>query len=242
MWSHPDLLPTAADLDDPLGFQEGAARVEALTDDEFDAALADLLDREDGPDDHVAYVTALRDDALATLRAWHAPDPGQERLRQSYVDHLDAQPDGTERDCHPAHLTAGALVLSADRTQVLLTLHAKARRWFHLGGHCEPGDATPGGGGAPGGHRGVRRRRAGPRPGAAAPRPSHGGVLRRHEQVDHLDVRFLALAPEGASPTVSDESIDVRWWPVGGLPTDDPDMHRMVELALARAQTSSAAI
>jgi putative hydrolase len=52
VWSHPDLLPTAADLDDPLGFQEGSLPAsEALTDDEFDAALADLLDREDGPDD-----------------------------------------------------------------------------------------------------------------------------------------------------------------------------------------------
>ncbi len=52
VWSHPDLLPTAADLDDPLGFQEDSLPTsEALTDDEFDAALADLLDREDGPDD-----------------------------------------------------------------------------------------------------------------------------------------------------------------------------------------------
>jgi len=45
VWAHPDLLPTAADLDDPLGFQEGStAEPEALTDAEFDAALAELLD------------------------------------------------------------------------------------------------------------------------------------------------------------------------------------------------------
>src|SRR3954447_16209741 len=45
VWAHPDLLPTSADLDDPLGFQEGsAAAPEALTDAEFDAALAELLD------------------------------------------------------------------------------------------------------------------------------------------------------------------------------------------------------
>ena len=53
VWSHPDLLPTAADLDDPLGFREGAAPAsESLSDDEFDAALADLLDKtgESGPD------------------------------------------------------------------------------------------------------------------------------------------------------------------------------------------------
>jgi putative hydrolase len=52
VWSHPDLLPTSADLDDPLGFQEGSAPAsEMLTDEAFDAAVADLLDREAGPDD-----------------------------------------------------------------------------------------------------------------------------------------------------------------------------------------------
>ena len=52
VWSHPDLMPTAADLDDPLGFQEGSIPAsQTLTDDEFDAALADLLDNEPGPDD-----------------------------------------------------------------------------------------------------------------------------------------------------------------------------------------------
>jgi putative hydrolase len=46
VWAHPDLLPTAADLDDPLGFREGLSEPEALTDAEFDAALAEMLDTE----------------------------------------------------------------------------------------------------------------------------------------------------------------------------------------------------
>ncbi|HET7691191.1 MAG TPA: zinc-dependent metalloprotease [Nocardioidaceae bacterium] len=51
VWAHPDLLPTAADLDDPLGFQEAGGEPEVLTDDEFDAALGKLLDEEgDGPE------------------------------------------------------------------------------------------------------------------------------------------------------------------------------------------------
>lgn len=50
VWSHPDLLPTPADLDDPLGFREHTEEPEALTDAEFDAALADLLDTERGPE------------------------------------------------------------------------------------------------------------------------------------------------------------------------------------------------
>lgn len=54
VWTHPDLLPTAADLDDPLGFREGAEAPTSLTDDDFDAELARLLDGDEpdtGPDD-----------------------------------------------------------------------------------------------------------------------------------------------------------------------------------------------
>jgi putative hydrolase len=51
VWAHPDLLPTAADLDDPLGFREDSPEPEALTDAEFDAAIADLLDGESGNDE-----------------------------------------------------------------------------------------------------------------------------------------------------------------------------------------------
>ena len=47
VWAHPDLLPTSTDLDDPLGFGE-QIEVEAIADSDFDAALADLLDRESG--------------------------------------------------------------------------------------------------------------------------------------------------------------------------------------------------
>ena len=42
VWSHPDLLPTSADLDDPLGFVQRDAT--PTSDEDFDAALAELLD------------------------------------------------------------------------------------------------------------------------------------------------------------------------------------------------------
>jgi putative hydrolase len=47
VWMHPDLLPTDADLDDPLGFREDATPVE-LSDEEFDAGLRALLDGDEG--------------------------------------------------------------------------------------------------------------------------------------------------------------------------------------------------
>ncbi|WP_300681940.1 zinc-dependent metalloprotease [Nocardioides sp.] len=49
VWMSPALLPTAADLDDPLGFREGADALE-LTDAEFDAGLQALLDGPAKPD------------------------------------------------------------------------------------------------------------------------------------------------------------------------------------------------
>ncbi len=44
VWLHPDLLPTSADLDDPLGFREEASAPDSLSDDDFDAELRRLLD------------------------------------------------------------------------------------------------------------------------------------------------------------------------------------------------------
>jgi putative hydrolase len=48
VWMSPHLLPTDADLDDPLGFREGASAVGELSDEEFEAGLRTLLD---GPPD-----------------------------------------------------------------------------------------------------------------------------------------------------------------------------------------------
>jgi 8-oxo-dGTP pyrophosphatase MutT (NUDIX family) len=184
-------------------------------------------------------VSALRDEALATLRSWRSADARQEALRREYVDHLEQHPDGTTRGCYPDHVTAGALILSADRSRVLLTLHAKAKRWFHMGGHCEPQDTSL---------VGTARREATEESGVDGlvldPEPLH---LDAHvvdfcgprSAVRHLDVRFLALAPEDARFAVSAESLDVRWWPVDALPTDDADMRVMTELAVGRAQAWS---
>lgn len=50
VWMHPDLLPTAADLDDPLSFRADATAPEALSEDEFDAELRKLLEGDTGSD------------------------------------------------------------------------------------------------------------------------------------------------------------------------------------------------
>jgi putative hydrolase len=44
VWMSPHLLPTDADLDDPLGFREGSDAPSQLSETDFDAELRDLLD------------------------------------------------------------------------------------------------------------------------------------------------------------------------------------------------------
>lgn len=182
-------------------------------------------------------MSGLHADALAVLEGWAAPTPAQDALRERYVAHLRTHPDGLDRACRPDHVTASTLVLSADHRRVLLTLHAKAGRWFQLGGHCEPGDASL---------AGAALREATEESGTPGLRLRPGPVhLDEHEVpfcgatagVHHLDVRFLALAPADASHAVSEESLDVRWWPVDALP--DPDLEELVAAALAAAQSTS---
>ncbi|GAB3564849.1 zinc-dependent metalloprotease [Spelaeicoccus albus] len=50
VWSHPDLLPDASDLDDPLGYYERREKHQADSD-AMDAALRELIDDEQGGND-----------------------------------------------------------------------------------------------------------------------------------------------------------------------------------------------
>ncbi|NYF97465.1 NUDIX hydrolase [Janibacter cremeus] len=175
----------------------------------------------------------LADDLRGLLTTWPAPTAGQEALRVEYLAHLDAHEAATAKTGPPTHFTASCLVVDAGAEHVLLTLHPKVGRWLQFGGHLEKDDSSV----AAGALRealeesGLTAATLQLRPGLAQlDRHALGSGFTRC--TEHLDLRWIATAADGAEPVVSDESDDVAWWPVDALPEDmDDSLRSLVELA-----------
>jgi 8-oxo-dGTP pyrophosphatase MutT (NUDIX family) len=180
---------------------------------------------------------SLHASAVETLTAWQAPDPAQDTLRHAVLSFLAARPDACLRECVPGHITASALVLDHTRTRALLTLHPRFGRWLQLGGHCEETDsdivaaalreATE--------ESGIEELRIDP---ALAALHVHPVICSLGVPTRHLDMQFIAHAPADAEIACSDESLDLRWWPLDALPEDcDFGLTQLADAA-RRYQTS----
>lgn len=176
--------------------------------------------------------------AVGILTDWAAPDPAQDSLRHAVIAFLAARPDGCLRACVPGHVTASALVLDHAGTHAVLTLHPRLRRWLQLGGHCEPADPDI---------VAAALREAAEESGIDGlvidPRLAtvhvHPVTCSLGVPTRHLDLQFLVRAPEGAQIARSDESLDLRWWPLDALPPDtDFGLAQLAAEARRRGQTS----
>ncbi len=161
-------------------------------------------------------------DARAVLLRYESEDRAQTQLRGQFLATLEADAGAMWRDGPPGHFTASAFVFDADLDKVCLVLHKKAGLWLQPGGHFEGVDQTVA-------SAALRE---------ATEETGLPGLIAGTELVDlshhalnsmfgrcrtHLDLRFAFIDPSGEAPQVSDESDDVRWWPVEALPdhTDD---------------------
>lgn len=171
---------------------------------------------------------SLHDDAVLVLKSYE----DQDEVRQAYLDHLAAHPDGVWKACHAGHVTASALVIDPERGRVLLTLHKKLRMWLQMGGHCEPADTSL---------EAAALREATEESGIQGLTLLPGGPVRldRHPIPPpchcHFDVQYAALAPSGAVESISEESLDVRWFAYGEVAeVADESVVRLLEATRAR--------
>jgi 8-oxo-dGTP pyrophosphatase MutT (NUDIX family) len=150
------------------------------------------------------------------------------RIRDFVARHSDP----FDRRIHEGHLTGSALVLSRSGAHVLLLHHRKLHRWLQPGGHGNAGEAAG---------EAVALREAEEETGLAglclhptAPRPLdvdvHDIPARGGEPAhEHLDLRYLVLAPEAAELRRCDvETNDLRWfaWPELDALDLDPGLRR----------------
>lgn len=181
---------------------------------------------------------SIRESAIALLSDWAAPDATQDALRHAVLAFAHARTDACVRECVAGHITASALVVDHTGDRVLLTLHPRVGRWVQLGGHCDDTDTDI---------AAAALREATEESGIAGldvaseltavhvhPVTCSLGVPTRH-----LDLQFVVTAPPDAQITISDESLDLRWWPANALPPDtDAALAHLVAAGRRDAHTS----
>jgi 8-oxo-dGTP pyrophosphatase MutT (NUDIX family) len=173
---------------------------------------------------------SLHQSVVDTLASWQPANPADDALRHAVLAFVLARSDACERACVPGHITASALVLDHTGRQAVLTLHPRLGRWVQLGGHCEQTDTDI---------VAAALREAEEESGISGLRIDSGlAALHVHAvtcslgvATRHLDMQFIAHAPPGAELVCSDESLDLRWWPLDGMPEGDYGLTQLASAA-----------
>lgn len=149
---------------------------------------------------------------------------------------LETRPAPLVRGERPGHLTGSAFVVDATAQRTLMLLHTKLQIWVQPGGHAD-GNANL---------AAVALREAEEETGieGLAIRPVaidldiHAVDPPAEDAHDHYDVRFLVVAPDGATVVGNHESQDLRWVTADELPAlgVDDGLLRMADRGFALAR------
>ena len=176
---------------------------------------------------------------LEALRRHVPADAEEARDRDRILAFVARHEQPFDRAIGEGHLTGSAITVSADGSRVLLLHHRKLDRWLQPGGHGDPGETTG---------EEVALREALEESGIhslalhpGAPRPLdvdvHDIPARGDELAhEHLDLRYLVVAPEGATvaPDLA-ELHEMRWVAWNDTEPLHPDHGLRRALAKARA-------
>jgi 8-oxo-dGTP pyrophosphatase MutT (NUDIX family) len=176
---------------------------------------------------------SLDEDARRVLETYRPRDTEQAETLERFQKLFAETADPTHRANPGAHVTASTVILSADHRRVLLCLHGRFGKWLQVGGHCEDEDTTL---------AATALREATEESGISGlvldPEPidlNIHPVKCRNGASLHYDVRYVAVAPAGAVPVVSEESHDLSWFDPAELPTPNAvELPNLIEAALNR--------
>ncbi len=174
------------------------------------------------------------DRAIQHVRSVPVGDADVEAFRYRMLRFAAEHDDALDRTCLDGHFTASAAIVDHPGTRVLLLHHTKLERWLQPGGHVDgEGDLAT-----------AALREATEETGIAGLAVTVPAIdldihtiPRRDDEPEHehLDVRFLVRAPDGAVLDANHESTDLRWFDFDEVAGLDVDAGLLRLLSRARA-------
>ncbi len=150
-----------------------------------------------------------RDRSLAWLQIVGLRSPELRPARDRVLEALRTQEAPLDRSDRPGHLTGSALIIDPSSGRILVLFHRKLQRWLQPGGHAD-GDTNL---------AAVALREATEETGIdglavvipAVDIDVHRVAPPAEDPHLHYDVRFVVMAPAGATVTGNHESEALRW-------------------------------
>lgn len=174
-----------------------------------------------------------RQTLIEELKVHKAYDVKEKAHLERMIEFVESNSDCFERSLLEGHLTASALVVSPDRSHVLLLFHTKLKKWLQPGGHAD-GDQDL---------LGVALKECQEETGLINFQPIHDNLfdvdvhpIPERKDVPahfHYDVRYLLESDPSVPLEGNHESRDLKWIPIDKVSEliDEWSVLRMVEKA-----------